>query len=77
MDESLLTTESFSESIDGNMIWGQVIVLDKSCWIWLSQGTEEPTSMSMGGLVVSMPTKFDSTPVSIPNFTPLFSLLLL
>lgn len=61
--EDALVTEMIQELIEGNIFVVQVIVLDKSCWLSLSQYREESSMIDMGDLVVSMPTRFDSIPV--------------
>jgi hypothetical protein len=61
--EDAIVTEMIQELIEGNIFVVQVIVLEKSCWVSLSQCREDLPTIDMGGLVVSMPTRFDTIPV--------------
>jgi hypothetical protein len=60
-----IRVEQFSEIIDDKLILGQIMFLNKSCWIWLSDG-RKPASME--SLVVSMPTIFNDMPISSKIF---------
>jgi hypothetical protein len=60
-----LSTETFSLAIeDGenvrNVI-GNIIFLDKSCIVWIGEAESAPT---MENLIMSMPTRFETYPLS-------------
>jgi hypothetical protein len=60
-----LSTETFSLAIeDGENVCniiGNIIFLDKSCIVWIGEAESAPT---MENLIMSMPTRFETYPLS-------------
>jgi len=62
MAEVGIDIEKF-ETVEGdNRIYGHVMLLERSCWIWASTGSEG--LCPLGSLTASMPTRFDDIPLS-------------
>ena len=58
-----LQVERFSATINDIPVVGQVILMERSCWVWFSTDS----SCELGSLVVSMPTRYDTSAVKLEN----------
>lgn len=58
----MLTREFSIDCTNGLSVIGHMITMEKSVYIWLSDRTSP--NFNMDNLLVAMPTKFDSSPIS-------------
>lgn len=59
-----LPLKSFIVDIDGNMSVGNILFLERSCYVWIGDQNES----SMSSLVVAMNTKYENMPLSTTVF---------
>lgn len=54
-------TESFAIAIDDYVVIGNIIFMDKSCYVWLGSNSDSPM---FGSLDMAIPTRFNDSPLT-------------